>query len=141
MTAHQRAPPRFYEELNASHLAVRGASDQTIAAGFAMINMSETYLSPDLNKKNRASDPEWSRHTQPKDAQIAVDKVRQLPKRSKPGETGYDVLTIVVIDAVNDGRPVELITRSPAPQPGDIYEYASMIERLGHIYATRFKDL
>ncbi|WP_374659915.1 hypothetical protein [Phenylobacterium sp.] len=141
MTAHQRALPRFYDELNSSHLTVHGASDQAIAAGFAMINMSETYLSPDLNKKNRAGDPEWSRHTQPKDAQIAVDKVRQLPKRSKTGDTGYDALAIVVVDFVNDGRPVELVTRPPAPQPGDIYNYGSMIDRLGHIYSTRFKDL
>ena len=141
MTAHQRALPRFYDELNSSHLTVHGASDQAVAAGFVMINMSETYLSPDLNKKNRAADPDWSRHTQPKDAQIAVDKIRQLPKRAKPGETGYDALAVVLVDFVNDGRPVELVTRPPAPKPGDIYEYSSMIERLGHIYATRFKDL
>jgi len=141
MTAHQRALPRFYDELNSSHATVHGASDQAIAAGFAMVNMSETYLSPDLNKKNRANDPEWSRHNQPKDAQITVDKVRQLPKRSKTGDVGYDALAIVVVDFVNDGRPVELVTRPPAPQPGDIYHYDSMIDRLGHIYATRFKDL
>lgn len=141
MTAHQRALPRFYDELNSSHLTVHGASDQAIAAGFAMINMSELYLSPDLNKKNRVADPEWSRHTQPKDAQITVDKVRQLPKRSKTGDTGYDALAIVVVDFVNDGSPVQLVTRPPAPAAGDIYNYDSMIDRLSHIYATRFKDL
>lgn len=141
MTAHQRALPRLYDELNSSHATVHGASDLAIAAGFAMVNMSEIYLSPDLNKKNRTSDPEWSRHNQPKAAQITVDKVRQLPKRSKTGDLGYDALAIVVVDFVNDGRPVELVTRPPAPQPGDIYHYDSMIERLGHIYATRFKDL
>src|SRR5207253_3203758 len=77
MTAHQRALPRFYDELNSSHLTVHGASDQAIAAGFVMINMAEDYLSPDLNKKNRAADPDWSRHKQPNDAQITVDKVKQ----------------------------------------------------------------
>jgi hypothetical protein len=141
MTAHQRALPRLYDELNSSHLTVHGASDQAIAAGFVMINIADEYLSPDLNKKNRATDPEWSRHRQPKDARIAIDKVRQLPKRAKTGDTGYDALAIVVVDFVNDGRGVRLVDSPPAPQAGDIYEYASMIDRLGHIYSTRFRDL
>lgn len=141
MTAHQRALPRLYDELNSSHLTVHGATDQAIAAGFVMINAAETYLSPDLNKKNRQSDPEWSRHNQPKDAQITVDKVRQLPKRSKTGDTGYDALAIVLVNFVNDGSAVSLVAHSPAPPAGDIYHYDSMVDRLAHIYATRFKDL
>ncbi len=141
MTAHQRALPRLYDELNSSHLTVHGATDQAIAAGFAMVNIASRYLSPDLNKKNRQTEPEWSVHRQPRDAELAVDKIRQLPKRSKTGDTGYDALAIVVIDCANDGSPTGLVTSPPAPQPGDIYHYASMIDRLAHIYATRFKDL
>jgi hypothetical protein len=141
MTAHQRALPRLYDELNSSHLTVHGATEQAIAAGFVMVNVAPNYLSPDLNKKNRAGDPEWSTHAQPRDAGLAIDKVRQLPKRAKTGDTGYDALSIVVVDCVNDGSPVRLIDDPPAPQIGDIYHYASMIDRLGHIYATRFKDL
>lgn len=141
MTAHQRALPRLYDELNSSHLTVHGATDQAIAAGFAMVNIAERYLSPDLNKKNRATDPEWSTHNQPRDAGLAVDKVRQLPRRARPGEVGYDAFGIVVVDFPNDGSPVKLVSTSPAPPPGDIYHYASMIDRLAHIYATRFKEL
>ena len=141
MTAHQRALPRLYDELNSSHLTVHGATDQAIAAGFAMVNIAERYLSPDLNKKNFPADPEWSRHNQPRDATLAVDKIRQLPKRSKLGDTGYDALAIVVVDCPNDGSQVRLVGAQPAPQRGDIYDYASMIDRLSHIYATRFGDL
>jgi hypothetical protein len=141
MTAHQRALPRFYDELNSSHLTVHGSTDQAVAAGFAMVNVAQRYLSPDLNKKNRASDPEWSKHNQPRDARLAIDKARQLPRRSKTGDIGYDAIAIVVVDLVNDGSPVGLVTTSPAPPAGDIYHYASMIDRLGHVYATRFKDL
>jgi hypothetical protein len=141
MTAHQRALPRLYDELNSSHLTVHGATDQAIAAGFAMVNIASRYLSPDLNKKNRAVDPEWSAHDQPRDASLAVDKIRQLPKRAKPGDTGYDALAIVIVDCANDGTPVGLVSTPPAPQPGEIYHYASMIDRLAHVYATRFKAL
>jgi hypothetical protein len=141
MTAHQRALPRLYDELNSSHLTVHGASDQAIAAGFVMVNIAGCYLSPDLNKKNRAVDPEWNQHDQPRDARLAVEKVRQLPRRSKTGDTGYDALATIVVDCRNDGTPVHLVDTPPAPQPGDIYHYASMIDRLAHLYATRFKDL
>lgn len=141
MTAHQRALPRLYDELNSSHLTVHGSSDQAIAVAFTMVNEAKDYLSPDLNKKNRASDPEWSHHNQPRDAGLAVDKIKQLPRRSKVGDVGYDALSIVVIDMRNDGSPVTLVKSPPAPKPGDIHDYDTMLARLSAIYATRFKDL
>jgi hypothetical protein len=141
MTAHQRALPRLYDELNSSQLTVHGASDEAIAAGFAMVNIAERYLSPDLNKANRAEAPQWSRHNQPRDAELAIGKVRQLPRRSKTGDNGYDAFAIVVVDCANDGSPVRLVETPPAPQAGDIHDYAAMIDRLSHIYSTRFRDL
>jgi hypothetical protein len=141
MTAHQRALPRLYDELNSSHLTVHGANDQAIAAGFAMINIASRYLSPDRNKNKRAKRPVWSIHNQPRDAQLAIDKVRQLPRRSRAGDTGYDALSIVVVECANDGSPVTLVKGPPAPLASDIYHYASMIDRLSHIYATRFNNL
>jgi hypothetical protein len=141
MTAHQRALPRLYDELNSSHLTVHGASEQAIAVGFTMVNLADHYLSPDLNKKNRSTDPVWSEHNQPRDAQLAIDKIKQLPRRSNVGGVGYDALSIVVIDMPNDGTPVALVKKPPAPQQGDIYHYDAMIARLSGIYATRFKDL
>ena len=141
MTAHQRALPRLYDELNSSHLTVHGSSDQAIAVGFTMVNLADHYLSPDLNKNNRASAPDWSQHKQPRDAQLAIEKIKQLPRRSKVGDVGYDALCIVVIDMPNDGSMVTLIKSAPAPQPHDIYHYDTMIARLSGIYSTRFKDL
>jgi hypothetical protein len=61
MTAHQRALPRLYDELNSSHVTVHGSSDQAIAVGFSMVNAAKDYLSPDLNKKNKSSDPGMER--------------------------------------------------------------------------------
>lgn len=141
MTAHQRALPRLYDELNSSHLTVHGANEQAIAAGFVMVNLAEQYLSPDLNKSNRIAKPEWSRHDQPRDAILAIKKVEQMPRRATAGETGYDALSIVLISCANDGTPVHLVEEPPAPQAGDIYHYSSMISRLANLYATRFKDL
>ena len=141
MTAHQRALPKLYDELNSSHLTVHGATDQAISAGFVMVNIAEVYLSPDRNKGNRGAAPVLNRHNQPRDATLAVDKVKQIARRSRIGLEGYDALAIVIVDCHNDGSPVRLVSGQPAAPPGDIYNYASMIDRLAHIYATRFKDL
>lgn len=141
MTAHQRALPRLYDELNSSHQTVHGSSEQAIAVGFAMINIAPVYLSPDLNKAHRNAHPEWSTHKQPRDAMLAIDKVKQLPRRSKSDDQGYDAFSIAVVDMPNDGSTVSLVRDLPAPAAGDIYHYDTMIARLSGIYATRFKDL
>ena len=141
MTAHQRALPRLYDELNSSHATVHAASGHAIAAGFAMVNVAAAYLSPDLNKANRAVAPEWSRHRQPRDAELAVDKLRQLPRRTRIDDEGYDALAITVVSCRNDGSAVDLVETPPAPAGGDIDHYAAMIERVANLYATRFKDL
>jgi hypothetical protein len=141
MTAHQRALPRLYDELNSSHQTIHGAHDLAIAAGFVMVNAAQRFLSPDLNKKHRAADPQWSTHDQRKSVVITVDKIKQLPRRSKAGVEGYDALSIVVIDCPNDGSKVELVTKPPAPQAGEVYHYASMIDRLRGLYDTRFAQV
>ena len=141
MTAHQRALPRLYDELNSSHATVHGASEQALAVGFAMVNLAVDYLSPDLNKQNFPNAPVWSKHAQPRAAELAIDKIKQLPRRSHPNENGYDGLAIVVIDMPNDGSAAHLISQPPAPKPGEIYHYDSMITRIAGLYATRFKDL
>lgn len=90
MTAHQKALPRLYDELNSSHSTVHGAFDQAIAVGFAMVNAADRFVSPDRNKGVPLTQPIWSLHNQPKAAELTVKKLRQLPRRSRPGESGYD---------------------------------------------------
>ncbi len=63
MTAHQRALPRLYDELNSSHLTVHGAHDSAIAAGFVMINSAETFLSPSSTRRTAHRPPTGARTT------------------------------------------------------------------------------
>ena len=108
MTAHQRALPRLYDELNSSHLIVHGAPTKLSPLGFAMVNAGrKILLSPDLNKKNRSPIPNGA-HTQPRDAQLAIDKIKQLPRRSKAGDFLATMqLAITIIDMANDGATVQ----------------------------------
>jgi hypothetical protein len=140
MTAHSKARPRLYDELNSSHLTVHGASRQALAVGFVMVNVSTTFVSPDLNKTPGQATV-VSRHTQPRDAEGIVAKVREIPRRTGQGQNGYDGLAIVALDCANDGTPVSLVPGSPAPQPGDIHHYDSMIARVATEYDTTFVNV
>lgn len=138
MTEHRKALPRLYDELNSSHLTVHGAHDLAIAAGFVAINAASRFLSPSRNTPFDPGKLVWNSHKQPRSVEVTVDKIKQLPRRSKPGVDGYDALAITVVDCANDGSPVSLLTGEPAPQARDTYHYASMIDRLQGLYDTRF---
>lgn len=139
MTEHVKAGPRFYDELNSSHLIVHAASNDALAVGFAMINAAETFVSPDLNRGVPYRDAtRVTRHRQPEAAAHSVRRVESLPRRAGSTGVGYDGLAIVVVDMPNDGTPVGVVESAPAPAAGSPYHYASMISRVAHEYENRF---
>lgn len=136
MTAHSKARPRLYDELNSSHLTVHGASDQALAVGLVMVNAADTFISPELQTPPARDVP--STHKQPEDAEKIITKVEEIPRRTGGNTHGFDGLGIVVVQAANDGSPVQLVATPPAPQPGDIFYYDDMISRVSNEYDTRF---
>lgn len=140
MTAHGKARPRLYDELNSSHLTVHGASSQALAVGFVMVNASTTFVSPDLNKRPRQRKI-ISSHTQPAAAASIIEKVKEMPRRTGPRTSGFDGLAIVVVSLSNDGTPVTLVSGTPAPQPGDIFYYDNMVTRVANEYDTTFASI
>ena len=137
MTAHSKARPRLYDELNSSQLTVHGASRQALAIGLVMVNVSETFISPDLNKGPQRS--VVSKHKQPRATATVIEKIREIPRRTNPAHHGFDGLGVVVVSATNDGStPVTLIRTAPAPQTGDILHYDSMVTRMANEYDTTF---
>ncbi|MEO6323533.1 MAG: hypothetical protein ABIT01_16025 [Thermoanaerobaculia bacterium] len=142
MTAHVKALPRLYDELNSSHETTHASADVAIAVGFVMINAALEFLSPGRQVAAvRKAAAKVNRHKQPDDTKRVVDKVHEMPRRTKPGEQGFDAMGIVIIECRNDGTPVRLVTTPPAPKPGDIYDYESMVRRLTQLYASRFAVL
>jgi hypothetical protein len=142
MTAFSKARPRLYDELNSSHLTIHGDTDQAIAAGVAMVNAADEFVSPSYNRLGvDEPEPRLSPHRQPHDAGSVVDKLHELPRRTGPGERGYDALGIVVVKCRNDGSPVSLETGPPAPQPGTDYHYDQMVRRAANHYAFRFRSV
>jgi hypothetical protein len=141
MTAHVKAIPRLYDELNSSQQTIHGASEMVIAGGFVMVNTAPFFVSPGrvgyCPKCGHRVSP-VNRHKQPEDAARVIEKVKQLPRRASVKEEGFDALAIVAVECRNDGSPVTLVEGPPAPAQGDILEYNQMIARLAHLYEARF---
>lgn len=139
MTAHSRSLPRLYDELNSSHQVVHGASSSALAVGLVMVNRAETFLSPDSNAhlQHGTGRAIISRHRQPHDAEIVVKRMTELPRRSRASREGFDGLGILVVDCDNQGSPVQLWTRPPAPGPENPLHYDAMIQRVVGEYKYR----
>ncbi len=142
MTEFGKARPRLYDELNSSHLTIHGDTNGAIAAGFALANAAETFVSPIRNPWLIGSHPTVvSRHDQPKNLRSVAIKLAELPRRSRPGEEGFDALAIGVINCANDGAPVTVRHSASGADYPEIYDYAQTVGRLAHIYATRFSSI
>jgi hypothetical protein len=142
MTAFGKARPRLYDELNSSHQAIHGNSPHTIAAGLAMVNAASSFVSPGRNDRDLSTATTVvSKHNQPKDAASVVEKLRELPRRSKDNEEGYDAFAILVVECRNDGTPVTLVSQSPAPQAGEIDHYEMAVHRLAQLYEQKYRNV
>jgi len=142
MTAHIKALPRLFDELNSSHATVHANTSTALAVGFAMVNASARFISPDLNKFDISEQaPVVSVHRQPKWVERTIDKLEELPRRSRPAEEGFDAFGIVVVEMANDGSPVKVVEHPPAPQPSDVWYYDQMIRRFVHAYDTSYANV
>lgn len=141
MTEHVKAQPRLFDELASSFQTVHEDTSSAIAAAFVLINSAESFISPDRNRKKvRAGNFIVNPHRQPAAAHVALAKVLQLPRRSNEQERGFDALGITMVQCRNDGSNVSVDTKMNASVDG-IVSYNELIQRLAHLYATKFNAI
>jgi hypothetical protein len=142
MTAHQKARPRLYDELNSSHLCVHGASNQALAIGYVQVNGANEFVSSVSNRFSLADFPvRVSTHKQPAAVLGILKKVEELPRRTGTTGVGFDGLGVTILDFENRGGSVSVATGAPAPQPGDPFHYDTMIIRMANEYDSRFHGI
>src|SRR5207247_1591724 len=129
----------LFDELNSSQTTVHGAADHAVAVGLAVVNIAEEFISP--GRQSQGQPVIVNRHNQPIATASLINKLRELPRRSSPGESGFDALGILVLSLKNDGSPVTVHEEPPAPQPGDPDTYAAMILRAASLYDYRFASM
>ena len=82
-----------------------------------------------------------TKHDQPLQLRLTIDKVRALPRREAVGKAGFDAIATVAVRCANDGiSPVSIITDSAdgAVAKQDVLHYDTMINRIIGIYNSRF---
>jgi hypothetical protein len=141
MTAHIKSLPRLYDELNSSHLTIHGASSQALAVGLVTVNAAAQFISPGRNKRLAEGLPVVVSPHPPHAIVRTLEKLEEIPRRSGPGQEGFDALGIVLIDLRNDGSPVSVHTDPPAPQPGEVFHYEQMLNRIVHGYEVAFAHI
>jgi hypothetical protein len=142
MTEFIKAKPRLFDELNSSHAAIHGNSPHTIAAGLAMVNLATEFISPGRNDFDLSTRPPVvTKHIQPRHAAQVIVKLREIPRRSRDGEEGYDAFGIIVVECRNDGSPVRLVSELPAPQAGETDNYEMTVHRLAQLYEQKYRAI
>jgi hypothetical protein len=134
MTAHVKALPRLYDELNSSQQTIRGNTESAVAVGLALVNAATEFLSPTNGGK-------VAKHRQPHSAERTVAKISELRRRAKVADDGFDALGVVVLDCRNDGSPVSVVTSPPAPPVADAFHYDQMVNRIVAIMESRFAGI
>ncbi len=142
MTAHVKALPRLYDELNSSHLCVHGASKNALAIAYVQVNAADSFISPIVNNHpTTAEDAKVTPHNQPADTKRVLQKVAEIPRRSASSENGFDGIGVTVLKLRNDLGPVEIVQGSPAPQTGEQFHYGGMIIRMANEYDAIFAKI
>lgn len=139
MTAHVKALPRLYDELNSSHLCVHGASAQALAIAYVQVNASNRFVSSVRNTYSLADFPtQYTNHRQPHATERVLAKIRELPRRTRQSDVGFDGVGVTVLDFENDGGGVRIVSGPPAPDAKASDNYDRMIDRMASEYDTRF---
>ncbi|GAA4633084.1 hypothetical protein GCM10023196_069200 [Actinoallomurus vinaceus] len=140
MTEHVKALPRLFDELASSQQVVHADTEDAIAVGFAIVNASETFISPDRNKRNITIDAAYVSTQAPHGAARTMAKLRELPRRTSSIEDGFDAFGVMIIKMTNDGGPIGLVDGLPAPDLSDDLHYERMLERLVYLYEAPRAD-
>lgn len=142
MTAHQKALPRLYDELNSSHQIVHGASNQALAIAYVQINSASAFASSVSNRFSIAErGPVLNKHNQPKSVLEVLAKIAELPRRSGTDGNGFDGIGVTVLELENVGGAVRLVDEPPAPLSGESFHYGDMIVRMANEYDSRFHSI
>lgn len=132
MTEHLKSLPRLHAEILATGYLAKKASPRCITVSYSMVNAADSFVSP--GGKGLVN-----RHSQPEDARRVVQMLgTALPLARDTGDFGFDVVGVTVVECRNDGTPVTVLSRSPAPSTADHHHYERMIRSLCGEYRSRF---
>jgi len=146
MTEHGKARRNRLRDLQAFHSHAHAYDQNVVAVGVVVVNLAEFFWSPTRSP----SDVTHHRGIATL-GESTIDIYRNLPLRRRPADgPGFEAVAVIAIRhdnirknmALPAGSPEPgetlLVTRSPAPAPGDPLEYGTMIVRACAAYKERW---
>lgn len=133
MTDHSGAIPRLFSEMLAGGYLAKQAVPDAITVAHTLVNASASFVSSSnaKPKKHPSSGPE-----------AVVRMIKEaIPTAQEARNIGFDAVGVTVVNCVNDGSPVELVTTAPAPRRSDPHHYDWMISNLCSTYTAKFSRL
>lgn len=132
MTEHLKSMPRLHAEILATGYLARQAAPRCITVSYSMVNAADSFVSP----SGRGS---INHHDQPQDARRVVSMLgTALPLAKNMKNLGFDAIGTTVVNCRNDGSPVTVLSKSPAPSTSDHHHYERMIRSICAEYRSRF---
>ena len=134
MTEHRKAVKNRKRDLEAHHEHVHNYSDQAIAGGVLLINISEQFNSPTRDEGDITT------HRDPKaKVEHCLDELRAVAVRGGPSGNGLEAKTGIVVEMDNmNYAKTRFYEKPPAPKVGDPMQYDAFIQRLCSDYVARF---
>ncbi len=132
MTEHRKAVKNRRRDLSAYHEHVHRYSNDCIAAGTVVVNISESFQSPlrdDLTIHKNVTGL----------VQHCLNELRGVPVRQGTSSEGLDALCVLIVSMTNvDPNDTEWRTAAPAPSVGDPLHYDGLVQAVCSGYETRF---
>ena len=135
MTEHVKSLPRLHAEILATGYLAKKAAPRCISVSYTMVNAADSFVSPGGKGK-------VNRHSQPEDVRRVVSMLgTAIPLARDTKDFGFDVVGTTVVACRNDGSPVSVVSKSPAPSTTDHHHYERMIRSICSEYRSRFSLL
>lgn len=146
MTEHGKARKNRLRDLHAFHSHAHTYDRRVVAGGIVVVNVSPVFWSPLRDEQDITFHQDIKRI-----GAGTVELFRNLPLRNDPSNPpGMEAVCVLVVEHDNLGRhpdlprnaptpgATRLISKAPAPPPGDPLSYGTFIHRLCRAYTNRW---
>lgn len=131
MTEHGKARRNRQRDMNSLHDILHRKNPRTIVGGLLVVNMASNFKSPLRPKSTVHRNIERL-------VQETIGLFMGLPLAKRNG-AGLDALGIIVISHTNMTSDLSrLVTKQPAPQPGDSLHYLTFLDDICDAFRRRF---
>lgn len=135
MTEHGKARRNRQRDVNSFADIMHSHYPGSVTGGILLINVAERFKSP-LRDEDDVTEHDRIQQLAPE----TVDIFRDIERSEGKISPNVDGVACIVVKHTNmdDGAPTEVVTEPPAPQPGDVVHYQTVLESIIETFENRW---